>query len=446
MMGVPGIIEGVIERVRPSAVERRKVQAAVDDVLAKVKDQAKEAPYHLDVKLVGSAAKDTYVFPPDLDVFVLFPPRVPRSELEKRGLGIGRRVLGGEERYAEHPYIHGKLRGFKVDIVPCYAIDDPRELQSAVDRTPFHTDYVISHLKPEQHDQVRLLKQFMKGIGTYSAEAKVQGFSGYLVELLILRYGDFQGVLEASRDWGEGLALSIAEGAGRRFASPMTFYDPVDPERNVASALSLQNMAVFIRASREFLAKPDIRFFFPRPHSVWTRSRVSKEMGRRGTRLIAVQLARPDLTDDNLYPQARKTLDGMQSTLEAAGFIVLDRCSQIRAGKIDLIMELQTDRLPRTVRHLGPPVTSQHCAKFLEKWNEGSVVRPYIENGRWVAIIRRPYRDAKDLLIHEMHKAGLGSEMKGLEGMRVLSHQQLMKHGPLSSITALLDKTAPWER
>jgi len=418
----------------------------VMDILERVRSQTKAVPYELDVKLVGSAAKDTYVFPPDLDVFVLFPPSAPRSDLERFGLEIGRKVLGGEERYAEHPYIHGRSRGFEVDIVPCYAVKSASELRSAVDRTPFHTDYIVSHLQPQQHDQVRLLKQFMKGIGTYSAEAKVQGFSGYLVELLILKYGDFEGVLRAAKDWKEGLRLSLDETHGRDFNSPMTFYDPVDKERNVASALSLQNMTLFVRASNEFLDGPDLRFFFPRQRADWSRSRISKEMKRRGTRLVMVQLPKPELIDDNLYPQVRRTLDGMESTLDSAGFVVLDRGFSIRKGKIDLLAELQTDELPASLKHIGPPVTSEHSAQFLEKWKEGAMVRPYIENGRWATIIHRRYGSAKELLSKELRKAALGSEMKGLVGMRVLSHAQLMRGGPRGSITALLDKTAPWER
>jgi tRNA nucleotidyltransferase (CCA-adding enzyme) len=440
------MLEEVLERISPSPAQRRRVQKAVDDILAEVRSQADKAPYRLEVKLVGSTAKDTYVFPPDLDVFVLFPPDTSREELEKHGLGIGRRVLGGEERYAEHPYIHGKFRGFEVDIVPCYAITSPSELRSAVDRTPFHTDYIKSQLKPGQQDQARLLKQFMRGIDTYSAEAKIQGFSGYLVELLILRYGNFEGVLEAGKDWREGVCLSLTEGVCRRFHSPMTFYDPVDQKRNVASALSLQNLAIFVRASKEFLEKPDLRFFFPKARPDWSRSRISRELRRRGTKLVMVQLPRPDLTDDNLYPQVRRTLEGMQSTLESSGFMVLDRSFSVRGGKVDLIMELQTDKLPKAMKHSGPPVTSENSIHFVEKWKEAAMVSPYIENGRWVTVIRRPYENAKELLNKELHKAGLGSEMKGLQGMRVLSHAQLMKDGPRGSITALLDKAAPWER
>jgi len=436
----------VVLRISPSPAQRRRVDMAVKDVLARVRLHAKTVPYPLGVKLVGSTAKDTYVFPPDLDVFILFPPDVPRSELEKHGLALGRKVLGGEERYAEHPYIHGKFKGFEVDIVPCYSVDDPSNLKSAVDRTPFHTDYILSHLKQSQRDEVRLLKQFMKGIGTYSAEAKVQGFSGYLVELLVLRYGDFEGALRSAKDWREGLVLTLTEGGSRRFASPLTFYDPVDRERNVASALSLQNMAIFIRASRECLNHPDSRFFFPEPRRDWSRAHIAREMRARGTKLIVVRLPRPDLTEDNLYPQARRTLEGMQSTLESASFVVLDRSFSITRKTIDLVMELQAERLPAAMKHMGPPVTNEHSGQFVDKWIDAALVPPFIENGRWVAIVRRSHRTAKELLSNEMQKAALGKEMKGLKGMRVFSHAQLLKSGPRGSITELLDKTAPWER
>jgi tRNA nucleotidyltransferase (CCA-adding enzyme) len=436
----------VVLRISPSSAQRRRVDMAVEDVIAKVRMNAKMVPYQLGVKLVGSTAKDTYVFPPDLDIFILFPPDVPRSELEKHGLALGRKVLAGEERYAEHPYIHGKFKGFEVDIVPCYAVDDPSKLKSAVDRTPFHTDYILSHLKQSQRDEVRLLKQFMKGIGTYSAEAKVQGFSGYLVELLILRYGDFESVLKSAKDWREGLVLTLADGGSRRFASPLTFYDPVDKERNVASALSLQNMTIFIRASKEYLHHPDPRFFFPKPKMDWSRAQIAREMRARGTKLIAVRLPRPVLTEDNLYPQVRRTLEGMQSTLESACFVVLDRSFSVTGRTIDLIMELQADRLPTAMKHIGPPVTSEHSDQFVDKWMDVALVPPFIENGRWVTIVRRPHSTAKELLSSELQKAGLGKEMKGLKGMRVLSHAQLLKSGPKGSITELLDKTAPWER
>ena len=86
----------------------------------------------------------------------------------------------------------------------------------------------LSNLRPEQHDQVRLLKQFLKGIGVYGADAKVCGFSGYLAELLVLRYGDFDQAIVAGVSWTAGTVLSMAEEAGSGFRTPLVFIDPVD--------------------------------------------------------------------------------------------------------------------------------------------------------------------------------------------------------------------------
>ena len=76
-----------------------------------------------------------------------------------------------EEKYAEHAYVHARVNGFDVDLVPCYLVEDASKLKSAVDRTPFHTKYVASKIVGLEGD-VLLLKQFLKGIGVYGSELK----------------------------------------------------------------------------------------------------------------------------------------------------------------------------------------------------------------------------------------------------------------------------------
>jgi tRNA nucleotidyltransferase (CCA-adding enzyme) len=440
------VIEKNLRRIIPKPAQVKEVESTAEDLLDTVTKATRRIPYETSTRLVGSVAKGTYLFRPDIDVFILFPMDVARSELEELGLGVGESVLNGEERFAEHPYIHGVFKGFEVDIVPCYAISDPKNLKSAVDRTPFHTDFVRSNLKAGQRDQVRLLKLFMKGIGVYGAEAKVQGFSGYLAELLILYYDDFEGVAEAAEEWREGITLSLSTSGSRKFHTPLVFFDPVDSNRNVASALSENCFATYVQACKEFVSRPDDRFFFPRPRRNMTRQRVAREMERRETRLVGIRLARPALTDDNLYPQVRKTLDGMISTLESNDFIVLDKSYSIGNNYVMMLAEIQSDTLPRTKKHVGPPVTSEHAPKFLEKWVDTAVVGPYIEDGRWVTIIARGDTRAKDLLQAKLAKAALGNDLRSLEGMEVFSHGQLLRSGPLSALTDLLDKRAPWRR
>ena len=144
------------------------------------------------VRVEGSVAKDTWLSEnPDIDIFMRLPTSIPRKSLGDVGLKIAKKAAEGYEqveRFAEHPYLEIFVEGYRVDIVPCYDAK-PGEWQSATDRTPYHTDYIKKTLKCKgSRDEVRLLKKFMQGIGVYGAEIKVGGFSGYLCELLILKY------------------------------------------------------------------------------------------------------------------------------------------------------------------------------------------------------------------------------------------------------------------
>ena len=106
---------------------------------------------HVDVVLCGSNARDTHLKGDnDLDIFVLFPEKLSREEFEKEGLRIGKKVFRGkkwEKAFSEHPYIRGKIEEFDVEIVPSYKVPSAELLQSSVDRSPFHNQYLKKRLK-----------------------------------------------------------------------------------------------------------------------------------------------------------------------------------------------------------------------------------------------------------------------------------------------------------
>ncbi|UCE74498.1 MAG: nucleotidyltransferase domain-containing protein, partial [Methanomassiliicoccales archaeon] len=198
------IEEEVISRILPKDDENKRIFEIVDEVKVKILSAAESLTIEVDPILVGSVAKGTHLTNPDIDIFIMFPSTTSRKELESHGLSIGMDVLDEyEKRYAEHPYTRGKVDGMNVEIVPCYKIEDPSQKMSAVDRTPFHTNYIIEHQKDVQKNQVRLLKQFLKGIGIYGAEAEIEGFSGYLCELLVLHYGDLKSLIANARNWNK---------------------------------------------------------------------------------------------------------------------------------------------------------------------------------------------------------------------------------------------------
>ncbi|OPY33198.1 MAG: CCA-adding enzyme [Methanomassiliicoccales archaeon PtaU1.Bin124] len=432
-------------KIRPTAGLEKEVKAATDRLVSAVRARTSMIESVMEIKVVGSVAKGTYVSRPDIDVFILFSEGTPRPEMDRIGLEIGRDLLEErEERYAEHPYVHGMFDGFEADIVPCYGIKDPSTLMSAVDRTPFHTDYMLSHLKAGQRDEVRVLKQFMKGIGAYGAEAKVQGFSGYLVELLILRYGDFRTVIERASKWKYGTKIEI-EGKGQmKFDSPLVFYDPVDKNRNVASALSTDKFALFIHACAEYSQCPDERFFFPRKRDVLTQSQIDDIIDSIGMKVLSVEADRPVLIDDNLYPQARKTLDGIATVLEHEGFQVQAKHLHVEKERIQWTLLLENDVLSRGRKHVGPPVWMENSQDFLRRWRAEGLGAPFIEDGRWVVFVERKFTSAKAAVEGSVQSAAMGSAFKNVE-LRVFDDKESRKGGMESALSGMLDKRQPWE-
>jgi tRNA nucleotidyltransferase (CCA-adding enzyme) len=284
-----------------------------------------------------------------------------------------------------------------------------------------------------------------RSVGVYGAEARIQGFSGYLVELLVIRYGDFASVIEEAAAWKAGLALSIEPAQHKGFDTPLVFYDPVDASRNVSSALSADSFARFVHACQEYRRAPDPRFYFPPVREDWTLSRIRTVAKERGTALLVVALDRPDLTDDNLYPQIRKTMDAIVALLSKSDFEVLDKAF-LAGPRIYFAFELLHGTLPAAKKHRGPPVWIDQAANFLTKWQEGGLSEPFIEDGRWMVMIRREEVRADALLAKRSRELSVGSDMKNLEGIVVALGARAMRSANRAVLTELLDKRKPWER
>ena len=231
----------VLEVVTPQNNDRKQLQQVVKELKQTVSSEIKKRKLPASIEIVGSISKDTYLKNSlDIDLFLTFPISYSKEKMGKQTLEIGRIILRDtEECYAEHPYIRGLFKKYKIELVPSYKIESASQKLSAVDRTPLHTKYVKLNLKEKQKQEVRLFKQFLKGIGCYGAEAEIEGFSGYLCEILVLKYGSFNNLIKHARKWKHGEKLSLTDNGFPSFDTPLVFIDPVDSERNVASALSV---------------------------------------------------------------------------------------------------------------------------------------------------------------------------------------------------------------
>ncbi len=481
----------VLARITPDEAEEKQIEHAVERLSETVRRVARERGLDLEPLLVGSVAKGTYLTELDIDIFLPFPPDTPRSTLKHEGLAIGHTILPeGEERYAEHPYVSGEFDGYEVDLVPCYRVRDGSSIKSAVDRTPFHTDYVKSHLPPMLRDDVRLLKQFLKGIDVYGADERVKGFSGYLSELLVIHAGGFHPLLEEASRWRSGRVIvpeahraaveatlhgtddetegtqgareiermpnrAFFRALQKRYKDDALIYiDPVDPDRNVAAAVSLPRLARFVCAARSYLRRPRRTFFFPNPLTPLSPTEQEAQIAQRGTAFVALRFHAPEVIDDILYSQLRKARRRFCKNLEAGSFAVhqANYALQTDGGRtVVFLFELFSRTLPALEKHGGPPVWHRNANKFLNKWRgeAPSFSQPYLDGERWCVDTPRKYVDAVEVIRDTVDHANIGDQLQeaALEGGYDLICDTLaIVEAAPRLLTAMINRKLPWER
>ncbi|QSG01560.1 CCA tRNA nucleotidyltransferase [Natranaeroarchaeum sulfidigenes] len=394
------VVAAVSESVDPSPEEVERMERVATALIGRVEAAIETLPVEADVVRVGSTARETWISGDrDIDLFVRFSPSIERDALEKYGLAVGHEVLpDGTEEFAEHPYVKSTVDGFDIDLVPCYAVDDPGEIKSSVDRTPFHAEYVQSRLTDELARDVRLAKQFFTGIGVYGSDLRTEGFSGYLTELLVLEYGGFRPMVEAAAAWHPPIELDPEDHGRVTFDDPLTVIDPTDPGRNVAAVLSADNVARLQHYARELLDDPRTELFAAVEPDPLDEHALREQLQNRGTTPVAIRFDAPDIVEDQLYPQLRRSRLGIIEELDRRGFTVC-RSMAIADETAVLFAELAVTERPRVERHVGPPVhVRDHAEGFFRKYEGTDAYGPFIEGDRYVVERSREYTTAEAFL------------------------------------------------
>jgi tRNA nucleotidyltransferase (CCA-adding enzyme) len=417
---INSVSKRVLQRISPTKKERDRVEALSRKLEEQIASVCRSEGVAAIVRVEGSVAKDTWLSEnPDIDIFIRLPTSIPRKNLGEVGLRIAKIAAGNAEqleRFAEHPYLEVFVEGYHVDIVPCYDAK-PGEWQSATDRTPYHTDYINSHLSEETRGEVRLLKRFMQGIGVYGAEIKIGGFSGYLCELLTMHYGSFAKVIQAFAHYNKRIVIDI-EGfyndrekeTGLLFPEPLVIVDPVDKGRNVASAVQTQKLFLFIAASRAFLAKPSEEFFYPPKQHALSPDLMEGWLSKCGSAYVFLVINDTNAIPDVLWGQLYRTKRSLRKLLEINDYkIIKDEVFSNESSLSVFVFELEQRVLPDIKKHLGPQLEREaESEKFLAKYvnDEHVLSGPYIEDGRWVVELPRKNVDSLTLLREKLSDGG----------------------------------------
>ncbi|MQL55228.1 CCA tRNA nucleotidyltransferase [Acidianus ambivalens] len=336
------LLKKVLDKIKPTREDEEKVKLIVNEVIERLNG--------LDAEIHGSFRKGTWLKgDADVDVFVFFPKNVGKEYISTEAIKILRERLSGfniTTAYAEHPYLIVNHKGIEIDIVPALKIEEGEKPITAVDRTPFHTEFINSHLSEEQKDEVRLLKRFMKGIGVYGAEIKVRGFSGYVTELLIVKFGSFLEVLKNASKWKPPVKIFIVK-PERDFKCPLILPDPVDPSRNAGAAVSLKRLAEFSIASRYFLKNPSEKFFFP-PEPAGDKI--------KGDVLVTkIEILDNNVVEDLLWGQINKSVEKIFNILRNYGYRVIDVQAYGDIKNLLFALQLESKEIGNYKLNQGPP-------------------------------------------------------------------------------------------
>jgi len=382
----------VLEDIRPSETEIKEEQRFAKEIMKKLNVKGGKTV------LTGSVAKKTFLKKGrDLDIFILFSKNTKKDSFEKIILLAVKKAFPGEKYeigYAEHPYVKLYIKGRKIDVVPAYEIKKAEERISAVDRSVLHTKYILKKL--EKVDDVLLLKQFLKANELYGAEIKVEGFSGYLCELMIIKYGGFVKLLRNSVKWKKPVIIDIEKHwrkidgniIERKFDSPLIVIDPTDRDRNVAAALSERNFKKFISKAKGFLKNPGKKYFFKEDDVEKKIERMKKKKGA----IYSIKMKTPKAVDDILWGQLKKLDKNIKTSLSE--FTVLESILHSDKKNTIIVLRVQREKLLGKKKIRGPFTKMEEDVKRFRKVHKNI----FSEKGRVYAWEKRKLRSISEVL------------------------------------------------
>ena len=354
------VISEISKCVEPPKKIVRLREKTAKEICALIEKEIKKYPEIKGLELGGSFAKKTWLMQnSDIDIFIRFKKDVSEKEFEDISLSVGLGVLpvdSRDVRYSQHPYVEGKIRDARVNIVPCYDVKD-KEWKSAADRSPFHTRYMRKALTPKMRNEVRILKTFLQANKILGAEIAIQGFSGYVAEVLILRYKSFRNLIDSIAEMEENQVIGEAT---KTFDTPLVIMDPVDSNRNLAAAISTENIGKFILLCRAFRDKPSKEFFAE------AKTGISE---RYWDNLLVVRFNFKENRPDIIWGQIKKVIGALSSQLESNGFTVLRRRPHVgQDRKVYLFFFLESIEISSIYSQNGPEFfRHDDSKKFISK-------------------------------------------------------------------------------
>ncbi|MBT3574194.1 MAG: CCA tRNA nucleotidyltransferase [Nitrosopumilus sp.] len=403
------IISKISKTTIPSKIIQKSKKEIADKVYKLVEKEIQKYSEVIELEFGGSYAKDTWLSKDaDIDIFIKFKKSISEEKLESISKKIGFESLKKYSpyvRYSQHPYVEAKIKNTKINIVPCYDVKIG-EWKSAADRSPFHTKFMKKSLTLKMRNEVRVLKTFLKINGIYGAEIAKQGFSGYISEVLILEFGSFENLITSISNIKEN---QIIGKTSKSFDTSIVVIDPIDSNRNLAAAISNENIGKFILISRALKEKPSLGFF---------KNKKQKISNKFWNNLLIIKFEFKSRSPDIIWGQIKRATSTLSTQLELEGFTVLRSKSYTDQQKeAYLLFFLESTKINETYQKKGPEFFREDSTHSFILKNLKNAELVWIGNDRKIiSLEKRKYVDAVSFMKEFLEKSLQVGIPKGLQG------------------------------
>ncbi|MFH0752389.1 MAG: CCA tRNA nucleotidyltransferase [archaeon] len=394
--------------VMPTDDEREKIKRIIGEFSKKIKIK------NTKIELGGSVAKDTWLKGEhDIDIYVKFDPKAYGkkniSEILKKTLEKNYKI---EKVHGSRDYYRIYKSEYIIEVVPILNITKVTQAKNITDVSPFHVKFVKKHKKIV--NEIRLAKAFCKSNNLYGAESYIQGFSGYVLEILIIHYGSFNKLLKEVAKWNGTIVLDpkqyykyknvMFSMNKSKLTSPLILVDPVQAERNAAAGVGENKYNKLIKLAKRYLKTPSKELF----------KRKQLDLKSLKKKAILIEATETKGKRDVAGAKLMKAFDFFIRELNTHDFEITESDWQWEQGKKAIMwFVLKEKKIAKTKKHYGPPLRLEvSVEKFKKAWKGYKLET---EKDKCYVMIKRKYTDARTLLKTSINNKYLKGKAKSIK-------------------------------
>lgn len=395
------VTQAVLKKYKVTPQEHENILKKIDSFMHELRLALQKDGVDAYVMLGGSAAKGTFLKHDfDCDVFVRFIHDKYKysdiSSIMEQALKKVPRICY-ERVHGSRDYFQGIWKGIHYEIIPVLYITNKNMAMNITDNSPLHVEWLNLHLSEKLRDEILLTKLFFKAQKVYGAESYMHGFSGHIVDILIVYYSSFLELLKNIISWQEKKVINMTSHPVNlntfnqdKLQSAIIVIDPIQPDRNAAAAVGYEQFYHIKNQAGLFLQKPDITFFQRKSISKKELKKNKRDVEKQKGVFIVLQAFPLHGKLDTIGTKMFRAYEYIKQELIHHDFTIIKTgWDWIEKQEKPAFMwfAIKEKLLPEIKEHTGPPLKMQKdVAAFRAKHT-----KTYFKAERICAYIKRDY-------------------------------------------------------